>query len=65
VERVDPVTLKPLTESNAFSLHYRNEDNDRAAEVTGRLAKLFLSYNQKSREQAAQGAAKFLSQLPG
>src|SRR4030081_1373463 len=24
VERVDPVTLKPLVESNAFSLHYRN-----------------------------------------
>jgi succinoglycan biosynthesis transport protein ExoP len=62
VERVDPVTLKPLTESNAFSLHYRNEDNDRAAEVAGRLAKLFLTYNQKSREQAAQGAAKFLAQ---
>lgn len=62
VERVDPVTLKPLTESNAFSLHYRNEDNDRAAEVTSRLAKLFLSYNQKSREEAAQGAAKFLAQ---
>jgi polysaccharide chain length determinant protein (PEP-CTERM system associated) len=61
VERVDPVTLKPLQESNAFSLHYRNPDNDRAAEVTSRLAALFLTYNQKSRQQAAQGAAQFLA----
>jgi polysaccharide biosynthesis transport protein len=61
VERVDPVTLKPLQESNAFSLHYRNSDRERAAEVTNRLAALFLTYNQKSREQAAQGAAAFLA----
>ena len=61
VERVDPVTLKPLQESNAFSLHYRNPDNDRAAEITKRLAALFLTYNQTSRQQAAQGAAKFLA----
>ena len=61
VERVDPVTLKPLQDSNAFSLHYRNSDKERAAEVASRLAKLFLTYNQKSREQAAQGAAKFLA----
>jgi succinoglycan biosynthesis transport protein ExoP len=60
VERVDPVTLKPLQESNAFSLHYRNADNHRAAEVAKRLAQLFLTYNQRSRQQAAQGAAKFL-----
>lgn len=61
VERVDPVTLKPLQESNAFSLHYRNPDSERAAEVTKRLAALFLTYNQQSREQAAQGAAQFLA----
>jgi polysaccharide biosynthesis transport protein len=60
VERVDPVTLKPLQDSNAFSLHYRNADKERAAEVASRLAKLFLTYNQKTREQAAEGAAKFL-----
>ncbi|HWM65660.1 MAG TPA: Wzz/FepE/Etk N-terminal domain-containing protein [Steroidobacteraceae bacterium] len=61
LERVDPVTLKPLQDSNAFSLHYRNPDKERAAEVASRLAKLFLTYNQKSREQAAEGAAKFLA----
>jgi polysaccharide chain length determinant protein (PEP-CTERM system associated) len=61
LERVDPVTMKPLQESNAFSLHYRNSDKERAAEVAARLAKLFLTYNQKSRQQAAQGAAAFLA----
>jgi len=61
LERVDPVTLKPLQDSNAFSLHYRNADKDRAAEVASRLGKLFVDYNQKTREQAAQGAAKFLT----
>jgi succinoglycan biosynthesis transport protein ExoP len=60
LERVDPVTLKPLPESNAFSLHYRNPDADMAAKIAGRLAQLFLTYNQRSREQAAQGAATFL-----
>jgi succinoglycan biosynthesis transport protein ExoP len=61
LERVDPVTLKPLQDSNAFSLHYRNSDKDRAAEVASRLATLFLTYNQKSREQSAQAAATFLA----
>jgi len=60
LERVDPVTLKPLLDSNAFSLHYRNPDRDRAKEVTARLAQLFVDYNQKTREQAAQEASKFL-----
>ena len=62
VERIDPVTLKPLQESNAFALHYRNVDRERAAVVTGKLAQLFLTYNQKSRQQAAQEAATFLSE---
>jgi uncharacterized protein involved in exopolysaccharide biosynthesis len=50
LERVDPVTMKPLQESNAFSLHYRNTSKDRAKEVAKRLAKLFLTYNQASRQ---------------
>lgn len=61
VERVDPVTMKPLVESNAFSLHYRNPDKERATEVAARLAQLFLTYNQRSRQQAAKGAATFLA----
>jgi polysaccharide chain length determinant protein (PEP-CTERM system associated) len=61
LERVDPVTLKPLLDSNAFSLHYRNPDKEIAKEVTSRLAKLFVDYNQKTREQAAQEASRFLT----
>src|SRR5712675_1374650 len=41
-ERVDPVTLKPLDESDAFSIHYRNPDPRRAAAVARRLADFFL-----------------------
>jgi polysaccharide biosynthesis transport protein len=62
VERVDPVTMKPVVESNAFSLHYRNPDSERATEVAKRLGQLFVTYNQKNRQQAAQGASKFLAQ---
>jgi polysaccharide biosynthesis transport protein len=61
LERVDPVTLKPLLDSNAFSLHYRNPDKEIASDVTSRLAKLFVDYNQKTREQAAQEASRFLT----
>ncbi len=62
VERVDPVTLKPQTESNAFSLHYNNPDPEIAAAVAARLAQLFLTYNQLRRTEAAEEAAGFLLQ---
>lgn len=60
IERVDPVTLKPQAESNAFSLHYNNPDPEIAAAVDTRLAQLFLSYNQVRRTEAAAEAARFL-----
>ncbi len=60
IERVDPVTLKPQAESNAFSLHYNNPDPEIAAAVTNRLAQLFLTYNQIRRSEAAAGATGFL-----
>ena len=60
IERVDPVTLKPQTESNAFSLHYNNPDPELAAQMDRRLAHLFLTYNQKVRTEAAGEAAGFL-----
>lgn len=60
IERVDPVTLKPQTESNAFSLHYDNPDPRIAAAMDARLAQLFLSYNQVRRTEAAAEAAGFL-----
>jgi polysaccharide biosynthesis transport protein len=60
VERVDPVTFKPQAESNAFSLLYNNRDPAIAKEIDSRLAKLFLSYNQVRRTEAAGEAAGFL-----
>jgi len=60
LERVDPVTLKPTTESNAFSLHYNNPDPKIAAAIDSRLAQLFLTYNQLMRTEAAGEAAGFL-----
>jgi polysaccharide biosynthesis transport protein len=60
IERVDPVTLKPQAESNAFSLHYNNADPEIAAAVTKRLAQLFLTYNQVRRSEAAGVATGFL-----
>jgi polysaccharide biosynthesis transport protein len=60
IERVDPVTLKPQAESNAFSLHYDNPDPAVAATVDNRLAQLFLSYNQVRRTEAAGQAVGFL-----
>jgi succinoglycan biosynthesis transport protein ExoP len=62
IERVDPITLEPLVESNAFSIHYHNADPDRAAEVARRLADLFLAYNQQMRAEAAEEARRFLLQ---
>lgn len=61
-ERVDPVTMKTLLESTAFSLHYNNQDPQRAAAVASKLANLFLTYNQRSRAEAAKQAAAFLAE---
>jgi polysaccharide biosynthesis transport protein len=60
LERVDPVTLKPTHESNAFSLHFDNPNPAIAAAIDGRLAQLFLTYNQRVRTQAASEASGFL-----
>lgn len=60
VERVDPVTLKPQAESNAFSLHYKNPKPAMAVAVNSRLAELFLTYNQRERTEAAGEAVGFL-----
>ncbi len=60
VERVDPVTLEPLTESNAFSLHYHNPDPQRAKDMATRLAELFLAYNRQTRTERAAETYEFL-----
>jgi polysaccharide biosynthesis transport protein len=60
LERIDPVTLKPLAESNAFSLHYNNPKPAMAVTIDSRLAALFLSYNQQQRVASADEAVGFL-----
>jgi succinoglycan biosynthesis transport protein ExoP len=60
LEKVDPVTMKPQAESNAFSLHYDNPDPAIAVAIDQRLAQLFLTYNQIRRTEAAGEAAGFL-----
>jgi polysaccharide biosynthesis transport protein len=60
IEKVDPVTLKPLAESPAFSVHYVNPDPAVAARVAGEVANLFLTYNRETRVAAARQAYEFL-----
>lgn len=60
LEKVDPVTMKPQAESNAFSLHYDNPKPALALAIDERLGQLFLTYNQRIRTQAAGEATGFL-----
>jgi uncharacterized protein involved in exopolysaccharide biosynthesis len=60
LEKVDPVSMKPQAESNAFSLHYENPNPAIAVAIDQRLAQLFLTYNQIRRTEAAGEAAGFL-----
>lgn len=60
IERVDPVTLKLLNQSNAFSIYYLNSDPELAAAVVQKLAELFLDYNRQSRSERATEAYQFL-----
>ncbi len=62
IERVDPVTLAPLDQSNAFNLYYSNSDRNVAAAMAGRLATLFTSYNRRTRAEAAAQASDFLKE---
>ena len=60
IERVDPVTLEMLSQSNAFSIHYLNSNPELAAAVAQKLAELFLDYNRLSRSERATAAYQFL-----
>ena len=60
IERVDPVTLERLTQSNAFSIHYQNQNPRIAADVAQQLADLFLDHNRQIRAEKAAGAYDFL-----
>lgn len=60
LEKVDPVTLKPLPESSAFSLYYVNSDPEIARDITRHIADLFLTYNREVRVERAQETYNFL-----
>ncbi len=60
VERVDPITLKPLDESTAFSVHYDNPHPKIAAAVAAKLVNLYLTYNRETRTEQAAAAYEFL-----
>jgi uncharacterized protein involved in exopolysaccharide biosynthesis len=62
VERVDPVTLQPLLQSAALSIHYQNPNPQRAAIVAKRLADLYLTYHQRVRTESAEATAKLLKE---
>lgn len=61
IERVDPVTLKTLDESTAFSIHYHNPDPQRARDVADELVDMFLTYNQRTRTERASETFEFLN----
>ncbi len=60
VERVDPITLKPLDESTAFSIHYDNPQPLLAAAIARKLVDLYLTYNRTTRAEQANAAYEFL-----
>lgn len=60
LERVDPITLKPLDESTTFSIHYDNPDPRLAAAVDEKLVDLYLTYNRRTRTEQANAAYDFL-----
>jgi polysaccharide biosynthesis transport protein len=60
IERVDPITLETLQESNAFSIHYDNPDPQLAQAISKELVRLFLDYNARTRRERAQGTYHFL-----
>lgn len=61
IERVDPVTLKTLDESTAFSIHYHNPDPRLARDIADRLVDMFLTYNQRTRAERASETFEFLN----
>lgn len=60
VERVDPITAEPAEASTAFSIEYRNPDQQLSREIGKELVELFLTFNRKSRAEQADAALRFL-----
>ena len=62
IERVDPITLEPLLESTAFSIHYHNPSPEVAQKVATAIVNLFLAYNLESRTKTAGDTVTFLTE---
>ncbi|MFO1378436.1 MAG: hypothetical protein U1F14_15680 [Steroidobacteraceae bacterium] len=60
--RVSPTDFKPDVNGAAFTISYQNPDRARAKAVMQQLAELFLDYNRKARERAADETYRFLSE---
>lgn len=60
LEKVDPITFKPMVNGSAFTIHYLNPDPQLAKAVTAELAQLFLDYNRETRTAAADLTYRFL-----
>ncbi len=60
IEKVDPITLVPLAQSSAFSIHYYNPNAEIVADTANRLVELFLAYNRATRTERASETYRFL-----
>ena len=60
LEKVDPITYKPLLEGAAFSIYYDNPNPLLASTVATELSKIFLDFNHTTRTEAAEQTYKFL-----
>ena len=62
IERVDPITLEPLLESTAFSIHFTNPSPLIASDVATAIVDLFLTDSLESRTESATDTYSFLSE---
>ena len=62
LQRVSATDFKPDVAGMAFMVRYRNPSRARARAVMEQLAELFLDYNRKAREHAADETYQFLAQ---
>jgi polysaccharide chain length determinant protein (PEP-CTERM system associated) len=60
IEKVDPITMKPMADSLAFSISYLNPDAVLAADMAKRIVFLFLDYNRATRTERASETYAFL-----
>ncbi len=62
IERVDPITLEPMLESTAFSIHYDNPSPEHAAAAATAIVDLFLTDSLERRTESASDTLEFLKE---